>query len=170
MLYATPNTGCCYRCCCLMQCIHITSTWSHPWHILWGQWSIRNKHINVLFSCQHAAQAACALFEMNRSGSRRCQPVELECCHLALPLSLSALSAHSLCICSTAFLSYCPSTSSYAKLTKSKVAARFDELKVNLPCLPSPPASPRCPLRRVGALDKGTCFGMRVDRQNNAST
>lgn len=48
--YATPNTGCCLRCCCLMQC-HIT--WSQPEQILWGQCSIRNKHINVLFSCQH---------------------------------------------------------------------------------------------------------------------
>lgn len=52
--YATPNTGCClclcYCCCCLMQC-HIT--WSQPEHILWGHCSIRNKHINVLFSCQH---------------------------------------------------------------------------------------------------------------------
>lgn len=49
--YATPNTGCCLcYCCCLMQC-HIT--WSQPEHILWGHCSIRNKHINVLFSCQH---------------------------------------------------------------------------------------------------------------------
>lgn len=83
---------------------------------------------------------AWALFEMDRS-----QPVASAEIPLTLPLSLSltlpSLSS-SLCLSSYSFslpLSACFLTL-YAKLTKSKVAARFDELKVNLPH--SPPTPP----------------------------
>lgn len=84
---------------------------------------------------------AWTLFEMDRS-----QPVASAQIPLTLPLSQSYSSSlslsPSLCLSSFSFslpLSACFLTL-YAKLTKSKVAARFDELKVNLPH--SPPSAP----------------------------
>lgn len=92
---------------------------------------------------------AWTLFEMDRS-----QPVASAQIPLTLPLSLSLTLPLSLSLALPLFLlllSACFLTL-YAKLTKSKVAARFDELKVNLPHSPSLPATlPHTPLPLIEA-------------------